>query len=450
MSQQPYQAPDNKLPGFLTNINYDQWRDIRFREDKTLWAASDSSFKIRFSHPGFFYHQSVVFNEVERHIKSFVFSADLFDYGRNKFQEQLTGDIGLAGFRIHYPINNPAVNDKVAVLLGASYFRAVAKDQFYGLFARGLAVNTALQGDEEFSAFKEFWVIKPGKKDKKIKVYALLDSPSVVGAYEYVIQPGKETLMEVNSTLFIRKKIEKLGIAPLTSMFFFSENSRFEGRDDFRPEVNDSDGMAILSKVGEWIWRPAVNPKDLLINSFDVGTPQGFGLFQRDQNFDHYQDLESRFEVRPSVWVTPKDDWGEGHVELLQIPTTNEYNDNLNVYWVPAKSPEAGEKLNFSYTLSWCPASSKNPQSGYVTDTRIVRGDYDKDKMRFFVDFQGQGISAFPADKNLAADMSTSKGYKVLEHQDFIQGKKPPVDLRAFLKDETKAVTETWTYTYIP
>jgi len=474
LSEEPYQEPDNKTPDFLRNISYDQWRDIRFKDENTLWGEDESPFKIRFFHPGFFYHQPVVVNEVERVIKPFTFSPELFEYGHNDFQSQIPAGLGLAGFRIHYPVNNPSVYDEVAVFLGASYFRAVAKNQFYGMSARGLAVNTAIGDREEFPAFNEFWVIKPSKNDKKIKLYALLDSPSVVGAYEYIITPGNETVMVVKSTLFIRKKISKLGIAPLTSMFFSSESSKFEGHEDFRPEVHDSDGMAILTKTGEWIWRPVVNPKELLINSFDVGTPQGFGLFQRDQNFDHYQDLESRFESRPSVWVTPKADWGNGHVELLQIPTTNEYNDNINVYWVPEKAVEAGQRMEFSYTMSWGAASGRNPTLGYVTDTRIVRGDHDKERMRFFVDFQGKDLSKITADKALIADISVSRGYTILERQvfknivtggwrlvffvvsdrdflkDMLAGKKPPVDLRAFLKNDTRAVTETWTYTYIP
>lgn len=472
----PYQEyPDDKLPDVLKKMDYDQWRDIRFKDAATLWKDTDSPFKVRFFHPGFFYHQPVTVNYTERSaIRPFTFSTDLFDYGKNAFQKDVPSDLGFSGFRVHYPINNPEVIDEVVVFLGASYFRAVAKNLFYGMSARGLAVNTALQEGEEFPLFKEFWIVAPRKNDKKIAIYALLDGPSVVGAYEYMIHPGEETVMEVKSTLFIRKNIAKLGIAPLTSMLFFSENSRFAGREDFRPEVHDSDGVSILSKNGEWIWRPVINPKELLINSFEVGTPAGFGLFQRDQNFDHYQDLESRFEARPSVWVTPKDDWGPGHVELLQIPTTNEYNDNINVYWVPEKAPEAGDKLNFSYTMSWCQAKIKNPPMGYVTDTRIVRGDHDKNRMRFFVDFRGNNLADLPAEKVLTADISVSKGYKIIENQvfknvvtggwrlvflleidksllkDMIPGKKPPAELRAALKDNLVPITETWTYTLIP
>jgi len=463
------ELPDNKIPDFLKDIPYDQWRDIRFKNTKTLWQNENENFKIRFFHLGLYYHQPVTINDVDSTgIHQFQFSPDLFDYGKNDFQGKIPPDLGFAGFRIHYPINTASYADEIAVFLGATYFRAVAKGQFYGASARGLAINTASDMGEEFPFFKEFWIIKPLKEDKEITVYALMDSPSIAGAYQFIIHPGEKTVMQVNSVLFTRKRIEKLGIAPLTSMFFYGENSKTADYVDFRPEVHDSDGILIFTKWGEWIWRPLVNPKDLLINTFEVQTPQGFGLFQRDMNFDHYQDLESRYENRPSLWIVPKGDWGNGHVELVQIPSNSEHNDNINVFWVPQKSPEAGKELNFSYTLEWCSAKSKESAIGFVTDTRVVPQGQGAE---FVIDFQG--LAGLTSGQNLTADIDITKDCRVVKQQvlknavtggwrlvfqiqeqgmlrDMVPGKKPVVGLRAFLKDGSRVLTETWDYAFTP
>ena len=252
-------------------------------------------------------------------------------------------NLGFAGFRIHYPINKPDYHDEVAVFVGASYFRAVGQRMNYGLSARGLAIDTVLPSGEEFPYFRKFWIHEPQPDAKEISLYALLDGPSVAGAYHFVIHPGKETVIDVKLTLFLRKPVAKLGIAPMTSMFHHGENSYAKVMDDFRPEIHDSDGLMIATATGEWIWRPLVNPKTLLVNSFQVNNPAGFGLSQRDLDFDHYQDLESNYENRPSLWISPVGNWGEGRVELIQIPTDKEVYDNIVAFFVPSKLPEKGE-----------------------------------------------------------------------------------------------------------
>jgi glucans biosynthesis protein len=467
----PYQAvPDSQIPDFLKNITYDQWRDIRYKNSKTLWGEENVPFKIRFFHPGFLYKWPVNINYVDDSgAHRILFSPGDFDYGKNDFQGKIPAGLGFAGFRIHYPINKPDYADELAVFLGATYFRAVGRNQLYGMSARGLAVNTASDGGEEFPSFKEFWILKPQPADKQITVYALMDSPSLSGAYQYIIHPGARTTMEVSSVIFTRKKIEKLGVAPMTSMFLFGENSQHPGN-DFRPQVHDSDGLLVHTKAGEWIWRALVNPPKLLINTFEVGTPAGFGLFQRDLNFDHYQDLETRFDLRPSLWVTPGQDWGQGHVELVEIPSDSEYNDNINAFWVPQKPPEAGETLKFSYTMQWCRDAGEEGL-GRVAGTRVVNQSGDEGA-KFVIDFQGKNVNDVPAEKKLDAEIDVSKGYKIMEEQTFknqvtggwrlvfkmgtgkqdplkdvLPDKRPPADLRSFLKEGDRTLTETWTYT---
>ena len=270
-------------------------------------------------------------------------------------------------------------------------------------------------------------------------------------------------------SLSIFRRINKV---LLTSMYFYGENTKDLGIGDYRPEVHDSDGLLISSRSGEWIWRPLDNFQRLSINSFSVGTPRGFGLLQRDFNFDHYQDLEARYEARPSVWVEILTDWGPGHVELVQIPTKNEYNDNMVAFWVPEKAPEAGNILNCAYRLHWHAAKDKAVPVGYVTGTRLVRGEKI---FRFIVDYQGKALNAIPSEKQLDAEINISKGYKVHNRQlfknavtdgwrlvfqiqidegnlinDILPETRPPCELQAVIKDKGKVLTETWTYTLVP
>jgi glucans biosynthesis protein len=472
LSAHPFQA-EAQIPDFLKNITYDQLRDIRFKKAFTLWGQEDIPFKIRFFHLGFYYHWPVGIDYVDGGgIHAFSFSPEMFDYGRNDFRAKVPAGLGFAGFRIHYPINTPSYEDELAVFLGATYFRAVGRNELYGLSSRGLAVNTAMDTGEEFPFFKKFWIIKPRKHDQSITVYALLDSPSISGAYEYTIHPGRETLMHVRSVLFPRQKIAKLGIVPMTSMFLYGENSNNDHQDGLRPEVHDSDGLQIFSRSGEWVWRPLINPQELLVNVFEGGTPQGFGLFQRDEEFDHYQDLEARYDRRPSLWIMPGKDWGPGHVELVQIPSGAENNDNINAFWVPETPVTPGQKLEFSYTLQWGAAQDQLPPKGYVTATRVSRGAQD---LTFEIDFLGKDLEAIPADKPLIADIQVMKGYSLKEHElfknpvsggwrlvfkirlddhgpfkDVLPQKRPAVGLRAFIKNSSGPLTETWDYAYTP
>jgi glucans biosynthesis protein len=475
LAKQPYRI-EGRIPDFLLKIGYDDWREIRFEPSKALWANDKIPFTVQFFHPGFYYNRTVAIYTVDsKGVRPVPFSPDLFDYGKNDFKDKVPENLGFAGFRIHYPINTPEYQDEVAVFLGASYFRAVAKNMGYGLSARGLAIDTGLSTGEEFPFFRKFWIVKPSRGAKKITVYALLDSPSLTGAYRYVIAPGKETAMDVTSRLFLRKSVQKLGIAPLTSMFFCGENDRQHCTDDYRPEVHDSDGLMIAASTGEWIWRPLTNPRTLQINSFQCPNPVGFGLIQRDTDFDHYQDLEARYEDRPSVWIRPVGKWGDGRVELILIPSDKEIHDNITAFWVPSRLPEGGKPIWYSYKMSWYRADASRPPAGRVTSTRIAKGKDDRTK-KFILDFAGGKLEALPADKPLTAVVSADPRAKLVEQQLYKnsvtkgwrlvfqitfeepgsldkvlpQSKRAPAELRAFLKLGDSALTETWTYTYQP
>ena len=353
LAQEPFHDPRGQVPDWLLKLTYDQWRDIRFRDDHALWRDRRSAFRVQFFHPGLYYDRTVTVNVVRADgVHPVPFSPSWFDYGKNDFASKVPQGLGYAGFRVHYPIKTRNYYDEVIVFLGASYFRAVGNEQVFGLSARGLAVDTAESRGEEFPWFREFWLVTPRAGAKELTIFALLDSPSLTGGYRFVVAPGEQTVVNVESRLFLRKEVRKLGIAPLNSMFFHGENS-VRTFTDFRPETHDSDGVLMNFATGEWLWRPLDNPRTLHVSAFQAENPKGFGLLQRDRDFEHYQDLETHAERRPSVWVAPREGWGAGRIEVVEIPTNSDTNDNIVVYWVPDKTPKPGEPFPFSYALSW-------------------------------------------------------------------------------------------------
>jgi len=457
-----YQDPRSAVPRWLLDISYDQWRDIRFRPEQALWRDAKLPFSVQFFHAGLFYDRSVHINVVSGgEVAEVAFSPDQFDYGRNEFASRVPQDLGYAGFRLHYPIKTASYHDEVIVFLGASYFRGVGRDEGFGISARGLAIDTALYSGEEFPWFREFWLERPAPGAKQIVIYALLDSLRAAGAYRFVVHPGKQTRVDVDLKLFRRRAIKKLGIAPLTSMYLRGENDPEEGR-DYRPEVHDSDGLLVASRTGEWLWRPLQDPAALSVTSFTLENPVGFGLLQRDRDFDHYQDLEARSEKRPSVWIATKGDWKTGRVELVEIPTRREVNDNVVAYWVPEPLPPVEEPIELAYTMSWYGDDPKRPPGGRVTATRHDAGT-SPNAHRFVVDFEGGPLAKLPETAVLRG-VVTANGSQaddaILEQQvvynpvtggwrlvfQIVTGRTDPVELRAFLQQGEGALTETWSY----
>lgn len=460
-AKQPYRSASRKPIAELQALTYDQYRDIRFRPDHALWRAEKLPFDLMFFHLGKFQTESVGINEITprgaHHIR---YKSAYFDYGRNKLSPQAWGDIGFAGFRAHYPLNDNGYKDELVVFLGASYFRALGAGLRYGLSARGLAIDTVGGQGEEFPRFTEFWVVKPVATAKTLTMYALLDSPRASGAYQFDIRPGDETVMEVRARIFLRAGVATLGIAPLTSMFAFGENQPH--RTDFRPEVHDSDGLMVATGDGEWIWRPLVNPNHTLTTSFAMRALRGFGLMQRDRNFSSYEDSEARYELRPSAWIEPVGSWGPGRVELMQLNTPDETNDNIVAYWVPDPPPAVGQPLDIAYRLHWQGTQQmQRPPGGWVVQTRIGRGfaELAKDEQQFVVDFTGPSLTALPADANVKAVVSAPFNGQIMESNAYrveatgawrmtvrVKQLRPmePTELRGFLQNGTDILTETW------
>jgi len=463
LAAKPFAENTPELPPFLSNLDYDQYRDIRFRPDQSLWRQDQLPFQVQYFSRGSIFRNRVLINVIEQGKQLPIdFAPSMFDFGRLPVPMEVPKDLGFAGFRLHYQLNVQQYFDEVIAFLGASYFRAVGRDELYGLSARGLAVDTGLPKGEEFPVFREFWLEKPAAGAKHITVYALLDSPSVTGAYRFVIKPGEVTDIAVTKVLSFRNDIQKLGIAPLTSMYFHGKTTQ-RYVDDFRPEVHDSDGLLIEAGNGELIWRPLNNPQRLAFSSFSINQLRGFGLLQRERDFDRYQDLEAKYQRRPSAWVTPGGNWGAGYIELIEIPTDGEFFDNIVAFWVPAEPVTAGSTRTFEYTLSFGEVPRLDTLVGRAVSMGIGPGKHqDVNQRRFVVDFAGGELARLPDTTEVTADVFSSTGalgIPVVERNpytggyrvffDFTPGDEPLAELRCNLREGENFISETWTYQWL-
>lgn len=457
VAAEPYVAPA-RVPDFLTAISYDDYRDIRF-DPKQSWWRDRGNFQLQFIHPGLFYTHAVKVNTIDASgVHTAAFSPQLFHYGRNRFAAKIPADLGFAGFRFSYPFYRRSEFNHAIVFAGASYFRAVAKGQVFGLSARGLAIDTGLPSGEEFPSFKEFWLERPAPDAREVSLYALLDSPSVAGAYSFLVQPGERTVVHVRARLYFRKPVKELGIAPLTSMFLFGEE-RPRPAGDWRPEVHDSDGLAVQSASGEWLWRPIGNPEKLRVSYFAFDNPRGFGLLQRDRKFENYEDLETRHELRPNAWITTTGNWGKGHVKLVEIPSQKETNDNIVAYWMPNALPPPGQPLDIAYRIFFQSNEPIGSGTARATATRIGAGDKE-DWKRVVIDFEGQKIRSLPESAPVRAVISVGTEGQLMQQAVFrnavtggwrlsfqvARPKEKPLELRAFLQNGKDTLTETWSY----
>ena len=464
LAGKPFDAAPPALPATLADLSFDRWRDIRFRPDRALAAGP---FRVQMFHPGFLYKRTVTVHLVRAGVAvPTPYAAGLFDYGANAFAPPLPVDLGFAGFRLHAALNDPRVQDELIAFLGASYFRFLGRGQRYGLSARAVAVNVGAAETEEFPVFREFWIEASDAGADRATIWALLDGESLTGAFQFHVYPAQETAVEVVATLFARRAVPKLGLAPLTSMYFSGENEPRRLADDFRPELHDSDGLLVHSGSGEWIWRPLRNPQAAQTSAFVETSLRGFGLMQRDHAFEHYQDLELEYHLRPSYWVEPREGFGEGQVELVEIPTGDETNDNIVAYWRPKQTLEAGQSLRLAYRIVAVGGRRLNP-GGYALNTfqtePRARGSAERPTpgaRRFIVDFVGGDLAYHLAEPRAVQIVPTisagrilrtfvvpnpeTKGFRAAIDVQLDNGQ--PADLRAFLKAGSRTLTETWLY----
>ena len=463
------------LPEELAALDFDRWREIRFRPEKALLGDTGGRFRLQLFHLGHLFKRSITINLVSDGVSEPVSNiAKLFDYGRIKFNKPLPADLGVAGFRVHYPLNDLRRDDEFFSFLGASYFRWLGRGQKYGMSARGLSIGTGLlDNHEEFPYFREFWIEKPGLNAASITISALLDSKSLSGAYKFTFTPGPESPVEVDVTIFPRMDVARIGMSPLTSMYFLGENDRHlndrNKYDEFRPELHDSDGLLIHTNEGEWIWRPLHNPLVQEVQNFPVTNVRGFGLIQRDRKFEHYQDVELNYEDRPSYWIEPQDDWGEGRIELIELATKDETFDNIICAFVPNDVAEAHKPLNFSYRMRSMTDGLGLHRLGYTLNTftapayALGAGEaVGHNTRRFMVDFTGGNLEYFLAKPSLIEVVTSATNGKVFRNflvpVPEINGFRVMLDVEldpqgftyftCKLMQGGRPLTETWSYSW--
>jgi glucans biosynthesis protein len=463
LSEKPFEKAQVKDRDTLERLDFDEHQQIRFRSDSAIWVKGDGPYPIELFHPGKWFKEPVrIFVVNGTSAREVKYSSDLFSYGTSEFAKTLPPDTGFAGFRV---MTAPGVPDWLA-FLGASYFRSPAETGQYGLSARGLAIDTALNRPEEFPRFTQFWLEKPADGRKGVIVNALLDSPSITGAYRFDVEHPGRTVMDVRAHLFPRADIERVGIAPLTSMYWYGKPNR-KVAVDWRPEIHDSDGLSIWSGGNERIWRPLNNPRSIQTSSFYDTNPKGFGLLQRERNYSQYEDDGAFYNKRPDVWVEPQGDWGEGAVQLVEIPTDDEIHDNIVAYWTPKEPFRRGQHREVGYKLYWSLEEPFPSPLAKVVATRVGAGGIPgrprpRGLVKYVVDFEGGKLSELRRRGDIDVVITVPTGrvereavYPVVDSErwrvmfDYTAASETPVDIRVYLKKGNDALSETWLFQHL-
>jgi glucans biosynthesis protein len=472
MASRPYEAPPRPSPEVLQQIDYDAHGKIRFKTDLALWANGPSQFPVTFFHLGRFFQKPVRMHVVEGgQAREIIYDSDYFDMPADSPAHKLPDNSGFAGFRFQESRNGRLdwrKNDWVA-FLGASYFRAIGELYQYGLSARGLAVDVAVFGkNEEFPDFTHVYFETPQPDSNTVTVYALLDGPSVTGAYRFVMTRAEAVIMDIDAAVFLRQEVSRLGIAPLTSMYWYSEKAKTTAI-DWRPEIHDSDGLAMWTGAGERIWRPLNNPPRIITSAFSDENPKGFGLLQRDRNFDHYLD-GVYYDRRPSLWVEPEGGWGKGTIQLVEIPTDDEIHDNVVAMWVPAEPAKAGQSFEFRYKMHWSAEEPYPTPLARVVATRLGNGGQagtvrPKGVRKFMVEFLGAPLTKLPSGVIPRPVLTASRGEFANILTEAVPNNVPghwrtqfdlsvtgtePVEMRCYLRNGDEILSETWLYQYHP
>jgi glucans biosynthesis protein len=463
LAARPFVPTPVRYADQLEAVDYDAYQKIRFRPEAS--AFLDGAYPVQFFHPGRYFKQPVRMYRVDRgRAREILFDPDLFVYGDSPALAGLPRDLGFAGFRVM----GRGGDDDWLAFLGAAYFRSCGELNQYGLSARGLAIDVALPTPEEFPRFTGFWFEEPRGGSGRVVIYALMDSPSVAGAFRLTCTRNRIVTTDVSAALFPRTDIKRFGIAPLTSMFWYSTSSRRTAW-DWRPQIHDSDGLALWTGAGERIWRPLNNPPDVQTSTFFDQSPKGFGLLQRERRFDQYEDDGVFYDRRPTAWIEPKGDWGRGAVQLVEIPTDDEVHDNVVAYWLPEKPALAGSEWSFDYRLTWTANEPFPPHLGRVVATRVGIGGipgqspHPVGRKKFVVDFAGGPLDALKRTDKVKPVVTLPRGQPINPYALQVVGTKTwraffdvqvagadPSDLRLYLALDGKPLTETWLFQFIP
>lgn len=458
LSKKPFAPPPNDLPDFFSNLNYDQYVAIKPRQPP-IWGNDGRGIAVEPLHRGFVFTNPVDLYLVEDGaVRRIGYNPSQFDFGRPNVPNNI-GDIGFSGFRLIATPGDGRPFD-FALVQGATFFRAVAKGQNFGATARALTLKPADPKGEEFPIFRAFWLERPTAGSNSITVHGVIDSDSTTGAVRMTFRPGDMTIIDVETTLFPRVNLDHVGLGGIGSTYFYGPNDR-RNADDIRPAVYESSGLQILNGQGEWLWRPLHNPEALQISAFVDAAPRGFGLLQRDRAYEVFQDDDQRFERRPSLWIEPLGDWGQGGVQLLEIPTDAEINDNILAYWRPKAPMLANTEVSFAYRQYWCWSPPERPPLAAVSATRVGRGTTGR-RRRFAVDFSTEALGDnLPADLKsvLTVGPGTFQNLKnwVYPERKSVRvafeldpGNENACEMRLILEAGGKPISETWLYRWTP
>ena len=409
LASAPFNAPQMTVPEVLRKLSPEQWEQLRFHEEHTLWRSEGLPFEVQFFHPGSVYTTPVKVSVVDDgKVLPVAFSPDMFAIADPELATALRDTpLDFAGLRLLFALHDGPHKDEIASFLGATFFRAVGQNSGYGLSALGLTVDTASSRGEEIPWFREFWLVKPAPGATTLTVYALMDSPSMTGAYTFMLTPGETTSIDVRCSLFARngaRSGHKLGIAPLSSMYLSGGGTNEDGTPI--PEVHNSDGLLLRNDNNQWVWTPLENPKRLSFHSYPMSNPRGFGLLQRDAMAEHYAVNQAAYQQRPSLWVEPQGDWGNGQLELIEIPSKTEIHNNIIAFWIPEtprlfSADDAQAGVSYAYRLHWMRAGMSPHSLGRVDNSKVAV-NAETNTAEFTVHFAGEEINAIPADTGLS------------------------------------------------
>ena len=456
LARQPYKAVASDLAAPLADLTYEQYVGIRLKPEAMIWGKDNLGFAIEPLSRGFIFSAPVLINVVENNVvRALQLTAGAFDFGKIASPQPST-PVGLSGIRI-LQTNGGAATIEVAIIQGASFMRALAKGQNLGIVSRALSIRTADPKGEEFPFIREMWIERPSLATNALVVHALIDSESMTGGYRFTLRPGDVTIIDTECTLFARSAAENFGLGGMTAMFAFNALDR-HNVDDVRDAVCEVSGLQMLNGKGEWIWRPVANRNTLEVSAFLDIKPGGFGLLQRERRFSQFQDDVQHWELRPSLWIEPISEWGEGSVQLVEIPTDSEVNDNIICFWRPKASLPAGGDASFAYRQFWCWSPPTRPTLAIVSDTRSGRGSSGR-RRRFVVEFTADQFADGKAVGDIKPACSTSAGtiqnlqtfssearksYRVAFELD--PGNDSLAEMRLVLESSGKPISETWLY----
>lgn len=458
LAKQPFRPISSDLPDPFKSLGYDAYQAITLKPQARIWANETFGFVIEPMQRGFQTVNPIQLNlVVDGKAYRLVYSTDLFDFAKLKPSPTL-GDIGFAGFHVSVPQGKTGSRE-LATFQGSNFFRALADGQVAGLMARALALKVADQKGEETPLFRSIWIEKPNVVDNLLVVHALIDSDSVVGAFRFTIRPGEAAIVDTECTLIPRADIDNYGLASMSATHLLGtlDHKRF---DDYRPNVAEVAGLQMLTGANEWVWRPVTNRETLQISTFVDNKPRGFGLLLRDRNFESYDDEFEHWEKRPSLWIEPIGDWDEGGVQLIEIPSQSDANDNILCFWRPKAPLKAGVEASFAYRMFWCWDPPNRPD---VAHTIHSRSGTNGTRQRYFVEFQGDILNDEAKTVDLSPTLTAGTGsitmmqtfadkdrkaYRVFFELD--PGNAESSELRLVLESKGQRVSETWLYRWTP